>query len=88
MNRPDPTVPTGSGRSMGPAAKALRAVVRLYQVAREGRPSPCRFWPTCSVYAVEALERHGARRGVWLTARRVTRCHPWGGLGPDPVPER
>ncbi|MFW5679982.1 MAG: membrane protein insertion efficiency factor YidD [Pseudomonadota bacterium] len=47
---------------------------------------PCRFQPTCSDYALEALRRHGGVRGGWLTVRRVTRCHPWGGAGYDPVP--
>lgn len=46
----------------------------------------CRYQPTCSVYAREALLRHGAFRGSWLAARRVARCHPWGGSGHDPVP--
>lgn len=73
---------------MTPTARALRSAVRLYQRARFGRPSPCRFVPSCSVYAVEALERHGAARGSWLTVRRLARCHPWGGHGFDPVPER
>ena len=52
-----------------------------------GRPSPCRFDPSCSSYALEALERHGAARGSWLTLRRLVRCHPWGGIGWDPVPD-
>ena len=68
-------------------AHAAIAVVKLYQAARAGRPSPCRYWPTCSAYAIEAVERHGAVRGGWLTARRLGRCHPWGGHGVDPVPE-
>jgi hypothetical protein len=62
--------------------------IRLYQLVRSGRPSPCRYEPTCSVYAVEALSRHGAVRGGWLAARRLARCHPWGSSGWDPVPER
>lgn len=65
---------------------AIRAV-RAYQAVRAGRPSPCRYWPTCSAYAIEAIERHGAGRGSWLALRRIARCHPWGGSGVDPVPQ-
>jgi uncharacterized protein len=68
-------------------ARALIAPIRAYQAVRAGRASPCRFIPTCSHYAVEALERHGAVRGSWLAARRLGRCHPWGRSGLDPVPE-
>jgi putative membrane protein insertion efficiency factor len=67
-----------------------RACVRLiavYQVSREGRPSPCRFFPSCSSYALEALEVHGTARGLWLSARRLLRCRPFGPSGFDPVPE-
>ncbi|MDE7070025.1 MAG: membrane protein insertion efficiency factor YidD [Alistipes sp.] len=49
-------------------------------------PPSCRFTPTCSQYAVEALRRHGPLRGTWLTLKRLARCHPWGGSGYDPVP--
>lgn len=69
----------------GPA-RLLVAPIRAYQHAREGRPSPCRYQPSCSAYAVEALEVHGAVRGSWLAIRRLSRCHPFGGHGYDPVP--
>ena len=72
---------------MSPLARLLTAAIRVYQKARAGRPSPCRYWPSCSQYALEAVERHGAGRGAWLAARRLGRCHPWGGHGVDPVPE-
>ena len=71
---------------MSPAARLLRWLVRSYQALRAGRPSPCRFQPTCSSYAVEALEGHGAIRGSWLAVRRIARCHPFGSRGWDPVP--
>jgi putative membrane protein insertion efficiency factor len=71
---------------MSISASALSAVVRLYQAARLGRPSPCRFQPSCSQYALEALASHGAAHGTWLTFRRLARCHPLGGRGFDPVP--
>jgi uncharacterized protein len=70
-----------------PILALLITLVRIYQAARHGRPSSCRYVPSCSVYAIEALERHGAWHGSWLTARRLGRCHPWGGYGADPVPE-
>jgi putative membrane protein insertion efficiency factor len=62
-------------------------LVRGYQVAISPLlPSSCRFMPSCSAYAVEALERHGALRGSWLTIRRLARCHPFCVGGYDPVP--
>lgn len=66
---------------------ALVALIRLYQVGiSPWTPASCRFTPTCSAYAVEALERYGVARGGWLSLRRLLRCHPWGGSGYDPVP--
>lgn len=70
------------------SARVVRALLRGYQLARAGRPSPCRFVPSCSAYAVEAVEVHGAWRGLWLAARRLSRCHPLGGHGVDLVPPR
>ena len=49
-------------------------------------PPCCRFTPTCSAYAIEALQKHGALKGTWLALRCILRCHPWGGSGYDPVP--
>ena len=67
----------------------LRAVIRLYQ--RTLSPllgQSCRYEPTCSKYAYEAIGVHGAARGTWLALKRVGRCNPWGGMGLDPVPDR
>ena len=50
------------------------------------KPPMCRFSPTCSQYAIEALDKHGAIKGGWMALRRLMRCHPWGGHGYDPVP--
>lgn len=73
--------------SPGPLAWLGMLAVRGYQIVLSpflgGR---CRFEPSCSVYALEALRRHGGLRGGWLTLRRLLRCHPWGGCGHDPVP--
>jgi putative membrane protein insertion efficiency factor len=66
--------------------RLIRAV-DWYQRAMEGRPSPCRFTPSCSSYAREALTVHGTGRGLWLTVRRLLRCRPFGPSGFDPVPE-
>ncbi|MGH7046718.1 MAG: membrane protein insertion efficiency factor YidD [Stellaceae bacterium] len=66
----------------------LRSAVRGYQLLISPvRPPCCRFLPTCSDYAIEALARHGAWRGTGLALWRLARCHPWGGSGYDPVPE-
>jgi putative membrane protein insertion efficiency factor len=74
--------PAGAVRAL------LLGLIRLYQLTL----SPwlglqCRYEPTCSKYAAEAMTRHGVRRGVWLAAKRLGRCHPWGSSGYDPVPQ-
>lgn len=75
-----------------PLARGLRLIVQAYQTAISPLlPPSCRYVPTCSAYAIEALERHGALKGAGLAARRILRCHPirWlgGGSGFDPVPD-
>ena len=66
---------------------AIRAMIRAYQLlVAPIVPPSCRYYPSCSHYAAEAVARHGAGRGSLLALRRLSRCHPWGGSGYDPVP--
>lgn len=68
--------------------RLLLAIIRAYQfLLSPWVGNQCRFYPTCSHYAVEAIERHGAVGGSWLALRRIGRCHPWHPGGMDPVPE-
>jgi uncharacterized protein len=68
--------------------KILIAVIQLYRwFVSPMLGSNCRFYPSCSCYAQESLQRHGAFRGTWLAARRIGRCHPWHPGGYDPVPD-
>ncbi|MGF1609962.1 MAG: membrane protein insertion efficiency factor YidD [Kiloniellales bacterium] len=70
-------------------ALVLAALVRLYQLTLSSvTPAHCRYLPSCSAYAHEALLTHGPLTGGWLALRRLLRCHPWGGSGYDPVPPR
>jgi len=67
-------------------ARFLLASIRGYQKVSARTPSVCRFTPTCSQYAAEAIARYGALRGGWLALRRIGRCHPFHAAGHDPVP--
>lgn len=81
------TEPTPPGRS--PLAAVARALILLYRFTLSPLLGPrCRFYPSCSAYALEAVDRHGALRGLWLALRRIGRCHPWHPGGYDPVPAR
>lgn len=67
----------------------LSLPIRLYRLAISPfLPPACRYEPSCSRYALEALATHGPVKGLWLAAHRIARCHPWGGFGLDPVPPR
>lgn len=85
---------SGSGQQMASArrggviARVLVAAIRLYQLVPKSPVPRCRFYPSCSRYAAEALMTHGALRGLWLGARRLLRCHPWNPGGIDHVPCR
>lgn len=62
-------------------------LIKVYQYCISPlKPPTCRFTPTCSQYALEAVSKHGAFKGAYLAVRRILRCHPWGGHGHDPVP--
>jgi putative membrane protein insertion efficiency factor len=69
--------------------KAFLAIIRFYQlVISPLKPPTCRFYPTCSHYGLEAVQRFGAFKGGWLTIRRILKCHPFHQGGMDPVPEK
>ena len=64
-------------------------LIRFYQGAISPfTPATCRYLPTCSSYSIEALQKHGIIYGGWLSIKRIASCHPWGGSGYDPVPEK
>ncbi|MDR1666271.1 MAG: membrane protein insertion efficiency factor YidD [Bacteroidales bacterium] len=70
-----------------PIKSLLILLVKFYQYCLSPlMPASCRFTPTCSQYALEALHKYGALKGGWLSLKRMLRCHPWGGHGYDPVP--
>ena len=67
----------------------LKILIRAYQLVLSPLLGPnCRYYPTCSQYAIEAIETHGSLRGLWLAIKRISRCHPWHEGGFDPVPGR
>ncbi|MHB1520408.1 MAG: membrane protein insertion efficiency factor YidD [Ferrimicrobium sp.] len=63
-------------------------MINGYQVLRQGRPSPCRYTPSCSEYTKEAIQEYGGIKGTWLGVRRIVRCNPFGSSGYDPVPPK
>ncbi|MFH1368985.1 MAG: membrane protein insertion efficiency factor YidD [Elusimicrobiota bacterium] len=63
-------------------------MLKLYKLFSRAMPRACRFYPTCSEYTIEAIEKHGAASGAWLGFKRVLRCHPFNAGGHDPVPEK
>ena len=68
-------------------ALPLIGIVRFYQICISPlKPPTCRFTPTCSQYALQALRKYGLIKGSWLTVKRLAKCHPWGGSGYDPLP--
>lgn len=74
-------------RRSSPVAAGVVALIRLYQKAISSwTPRTCRYYPTCSQYAVQAVSRYGAVRGLWMAVRRIGRCHPFAPGGYDPVP--
>ena len=69
-------------------ARCLVGIVHAYRlIISPYLPASCRYHPTCSAYALEAIRCHGGLAGTWLALKRLLRCHPWGGSGADPVPE-
>ena len=72
----------------GLGGRIAYGIVRFYQlVISPWTPSACRYQPTCSNYAIDAIKLHGGLKGGWLAIKRIARCHPWGGSGFDPVPD-
>ena len=68
--------------------RVAHGLINFYQAWSKTRPPTCRFEPTCSHYVDEAIQTHGVTKGSWMGLRRISRCHPWGGHGADPVPVR
>jgi putative membrane protein insertion efficiency factor len=72
---------------MNLVSRVLIVPIRVWQLTfSKVLPPTCRYSPSCSVYTIEALQRHGPVKGLWLGIKRIGRCHPWGSSGYDPVP--
>ena len=82
--------PSWPARSTGCASHDRRLMILVAKAWQKGPsqvlPPSCRYQPSCSAYAITAIERYGAARGGWMALKRIFRCHPWGGQGHDPVP--
>lgn len=88
MTRQHQQLDKSNSRRKSPLAMFFLGLVRLYQLVISPLLGPrCRFQPTCSSYAVEAISLHGGLKGGLLTLKRMSKCHPWGGFGYDPVPQ-
>ena len=88
-NPPPESTPLVESPERGVVARLLILLLAVYRATiSQALPPSCRFKPSCAAYAQEAIATHGALRGAWLAARRLGRCHPWGGSGWDPVPLR
>ena len=79
---------SGSASSRSPLAWLVAGFIRLYRLTAPMRTARCRFYPSCSTYALDAVKVHGGLRGSWLAIRRLGRCHPWNAGGVDHVPPR
>lgn len=78
-------MPTGNARAM--ISRLLILIARGWQLGPSRiLPPSCRYAPSCSAYAIQAIQKYGAFKGSWLAGKRLMRCHPWGGSGYDPVP--
>lgn len=88
IDRVEQQLTSVSGPELSVGARAIRWALGQYGRLSAGTQPRCRYIPTCSEYAMEAVETHGAAKGSWLGVRRICRCHPFGSHGYDPVPDQ